>query len=263
MDARMEVRYINHMGSDLEVVNAARVSFKKKSDSLSERDKRLIRFLARGCTEAEYANLVSDLRVTVENRVVDDQLLSIPEMDMWDVNDYIEEVLNYWRKTPTHWVPFANGGTVLLHIKAPIFVARQLTKHQAGFEPPSEVSRRYVDDPPEFYFPEDWRGRPKDGIKQGSGETVELDYDIEPYVMDGIRAYDKLLASGVAPEMARMVLPQNMYTEFLWKGNLYAWASLYNTRTTEHTQLETRFIAQQIGDIMKDLYPVSWEALTT
>lgn len=204
----MKVTYVQHCGDDLAVVNAARVSFKKKSDDLDYKDERLINYLAEH----------------------------------------------------NHWTPFAHN-SITLHIKAPLFVFRQLDKHQVGFVV-NEVSRRYVDFEPEFYWPDRWRKRPDRSIKQGSGAEFDLGWDVEPYVMDGLRAYDKLLESGVAPEMARMVLPQNMYTEQWKTGSLAAWARLYKLRTDETAQKETQEIARQCGEILEPLFPFSWRALT-
>ena len=107
------------------------------------------------------------------------------------------------------------------HIKAPIFVARQLVKHQVGLVW-NEVSRRYVDDQPEFYIPKRWRLRPDKSIKQGSSDET-IDYDIAGTMAYVKTTYNNLLREQVAPEMARMVLPQNMYTEWYWSGTLLAY----------------------------------------
>lgn len=227
----MKVKYLDHMGDDLEVVNDARVSFANESDweypdyiltsnppkvpppTLSERDRKLIKFLA----------------------------------------DH------------DHWTPFANGGTIKMHFKVPIFVVRQLQKHQAGFEPFNEISRRYVKTPPEFYFPDAFR-KGADDIKQGStDEILDLKWLEEECLglldhADDI--YETLLAQGVCREQARMFLPQNMYTEFRWKGNLYAWVNLYKKRSAPDAQKEVRMVAEQIKDIVEPLFPISWKALT-
>ena len=258
----MKVTYIDHMGSDLQVVNCARVSFDKASDwvytpildefgnevdeeaSLSTGDQRLIGYLARGCTTGDW-----------------DQILEDIETDIIDREDR-EKILNYIRRMPKHWVPFANGGTILLHFKVPIFVARQLQKHQAGFEPQSEVSRRYVTTVPEFYEPDGWR-KAADNVKQGSSnDFVDMEYN-PAYLNSRLKyLYLQAIDNGVCPEQARMLLPQSMYTEYFWKGNLYAWASLYNTRIDSHAQREVQEVAKQIGEIIEPLYPVSWKELT-
>ena len=166
-----------------------------------------------------------------------------------------------------HYSPFGHC-FASFHIKAPIFVARQLVKHE--YLRMNEISRRYVDSEPEFYVPDVWRGRAKDK-KQGSEGEVK-------WIRDGkfplapstivyntetrcIETYRTLLANGVAPEMARMVLPQSMYTEWLWSGSMDAFANMCVLRLKQDTQYETRLVAQQIDKVMQELYPVSWQAL--
>ena len=184
----MNVTFIDKMGSDSTIVNAARVSFNKEVPrsqvGLGGKDEKLIKYLA----EHE------------------------------------------------HWSPFAHG-SLQFRIKAPIFVARQLVKHQVGLVW-NEVSRRYVDEEPEFYVPFMWRKRPPKSIKQGSSEE-EVEYDITKYIKIAKRLYDKMLKEDIAPEMARMVLPQNMMTEWYWSGTLYAFARVCNLRLKPDTQSET------------------------
>ena len=164
-----------------------------------------------------------------------------------------------------------------LLVKAPIFVARQLVKHK--FLRWNEISRRYVDDEPEFYKPEVWRGRSADK-KQGSEGVVDISkVDCEGEIreiglcysklstaldlleLDTLSAYDALILAGVAPEQARMVLPTSQMTEFYWSGSLDAFASMCKLRLKEDTQYESRLVAQQIDKEMLKLFPVSWEAL--
>lgn len=162
-----------------------------------------------------------------------------------------------------HFSPF-NHCFVTFRVKAPIFVARQLVKHE--YMPWNEVSRRYVDEEPELYNPEEWRGR-AENKKQGSGpplaeeEQVDIDFArIEAEIMS-VGFYQYLLEKGVAPEQARMVLPQNLYTEWYWSGSLKAFAKMCLLRCTEDTQKETRYIANIISNKMGVLFPVSWAAL--
>lgn len=272
----MKVELIDHMGSDLSVVNAARVSFDKESSwawrdnaghqiawrgeerkELWEADKRLIQFLARGMTTDDFDKFVMDL-----------------VRQGYEGNPRFIEMLREWRRSPTHFTPFAHPH-VTFRCKAPIFVARQLEKHQVGFTW-SEVSRRYVDSEPEFYLPETWRKR-ADNVKQGSSEeAVEFHYQ-HTGVCNSVREaqtvydvqqrclalYDGLLKAGVCPEQARMVLPQSMMTEWIWTGSLFGWANLYNQRKPgSHAQRETQEFARQIADHMEHLFPISWEALT-
>jgi thymidylate synthase (FAD) len=156
-----------------------------------------------------------------------------------------------------HKSPFNHTFTTF-HVKAPVFVARQLVKHE--YMPWNEISRRYVDNKPEFYHPEEWRGRSADK-KQGSDGTVKSNANV-PYFNDTmLGVYTQLLDEGVAPEQARMVLPQSMMTEWYWSGTLYAFAKMCGLRLKEDTQAETRIVAEKIEDVMAKLYPVSWEAL--
>ena len=210
----MSVRVVDHMGSDLTVGNAARVSFGKTASEMSEKDTKLIRYLAKH----------------------------------------------------GHWSPFGHC-SVQFHIKAPIFVARQLVKHQIGLTW-NEISRRYVDSEVEFYDVEKWRGRPVDK-KQGSSEKdVEwVDRDIRTGTLQAqveniaLLNYNMMIGAGVAPEQARMILPQSMMTEWYWSGTLYAFARVCNLRCAEDAQYETRIVANFINDECKELFPISWEEL--
>ena len=223
----MEVTLIDHMGSDLTVVNAARVSFNKESsweaipeagpvrDLLKETDERLITYLAKH----------------------------------------------------KHWTPFAHT-SLQFRIKAPIFVARQLGKHQVGLVW-NEISRRYVDYEPEFYYPEYWRGK-ADDKKQGSSDEK---IDVNPYRLMGdhykqaIRTcswtYQELLRKGVAPEMARMVLPQSMFTEWYWTGSLVSFARVCSLRSKADAQKETSEVSSMIEIQCAKCFPSSWQALMT
>jgi len=157
-----------------------------------------------------------------------------------------------------HWSPFAHA-SLQFRIKAPIFVARQLVKHQVGLVW-NEVSRRYVDDEPEFYIPFMWRKRPPKSIKQGSSKE-EVEYDITSEMGILKKLYNDMIEKGIAPEMARMVLPQNMMTEWYWSGSLYAFARVCNLRLKEDTQSETRDVVHHIEQVMRDQFPVSSEYL--
>jgi thymidylate synthase (FAD) len=223
----IEATYVDHMGSDLSVVNAARVSFGKKSKLV--------------CT-----NLV---------------------LGTYDMSKGDKKLVKYLAKHK-HISPFGHA-FASFHIKAPIFVARQLVKHK--FLRWNEISRRYVDDEPEFYVPDVWRGRSEDK-KQGSDDTVSIDvawYDRddgynswpEDSCFIALEAYQKMLELGVAPEQARMVLPQSTMTEWYWSGSLDAFADMCRLRCKSDTQYETRIVADQINTIMQPLFPVSWEAL--
>jgi len=201
----MNVHLVDSMGTDLSVVNAARVSFAKESDEFSEKDAKLINYLAKH----------------------------------------------------NHWSPFGHA-SLQFRIKAPIFVARQLVKHQVGLVW-NEVSRRYVDDEPEFYIPSEWRLK-ADDKKQGSSDEF-IEYNIESTMEYVKETYNNLLKADIAPEMARMVLPQNLYTEWYWSGTLMAFARVCNLRCKEDAQKETQYIAHSIDSLCRTQFPVSWNAL--
>lgn len=215
----IEVTYRSHMGSDLDVVNAARVSFAKESDwdseeygsFLKEKDEKLIRYLAEH----------------------------------------------------NHWSPFSHC-FISFHVKAPIFIARQLQKHTVGLAW-NEVSRRYVDDEPEFYTPIFWRKR-ADNVKQGSSnKEVKESVLCNSYLLDTyedcLDTYQALIDAGVAAEQARMSLPQGTHTEWIWSGSLYAFARVCNLRLGEGAQREAGEVAQQIKEILQLLFPVSCKYL--
>lgn len=160
--------------------------------------------------------------------------------------------------------PFAHV-QVQLHFKTPIFIARQLVKHQAGLVW-NEVSRRYVSYDPEYYYPH-WKYKPVKK-KQGSGDLLppkELDYCNHVYekaIAHTDQCYKELLEHGVAPEQARAILPLASLTEWIWTGSLYAFARVYNLRIHDDAQSETREVARQIDSVIRPLFPVAWPLLT-
>ena len=202
----MNVKLITHMGNDLSVVNAARVSFAKEHKEFKEpADTRLINYLAKH----------------------------------------------------NHWSPFGHA-SMQFHIKAPVFVARQLVKHQVGLVW-NEVSRRYVDEEPEFYTPREWRCAAENKKQGSSNETIE--YNILPAYKFARQCYENMLNKGIAPEMARMVLPQSMMTEWYWSGTLYAFARVCNLRCKPDAQKETQNVGWGIDKYARELFPTSWIAL--
>ena len=214
----IDVTYIDHMGSDLSVVNAARVSFGKKSEALGK------------------------------SGVEGEPMTPI-------LNDPDKRLIKYLAKHK-HMSPFGHA-FASFHVKAPIFVARQLVKHK--FLRWNEISRRYVDDEPEFYQSDKWRGRSADK-KQGSDGVVDVG-KIGDISLASKTLYNSLLDRGVCPEQARMVLPQSTMTEWHWSGSLDAFADMCNLRRKEDTQYETRLVANSISMDMKGLFPASWKAL--
>ena len=165
-----------------------------------------------------------------------------------------------------HWSPFGHA-SVQFRIKAPIFVARQLVKHQVGLTW-NEISRRYVDYEPEFYEVDKWRGRPVDKKQGSSEENIEwINRSIRTSALQdqvenvALANYNLMIGAGVAPEQARMILPQSMMTEWYWSGTLYAFARVCNLRCAEDAQYETRIGANLINDECKELFPISWKEL--
>ena len=202
-----------------------------------------------------------------DNSVVDAARVSFSKEASGYTPEQNNKLIKYLAKHQ-HKSPFFHTA-ISLHLKMPIFVARQIMKHTTGLEY-NEVSRRYVDSEPEFYVPDVWRKK-ADNVKQGSSDEAVEHLDLHEFEDGGyyytyydvlLGEYIRLLDAGVAPEQARMILPQSMYTEVIMTGNLYAIANMYIQRTDSHAQKETQELAKQIGEIVKPLYPVSWEALT-
>ena len=223
--SKIKVTLMDHMGSDLTVVNAARVSFGKESHAVAWAD------------------------YDYENKARCGDLIAI--LDPKD-----QKLIRYLAKH-NHISPFGHA-FASFHVKAPVFVARQLVKHK--FLRWNEISRRYVDDEPEFYTPDVWRGRSADK-KQGSEGVVESNANMLYYNTMSLGLYNQLLDEGVAPEMARMTLPQSTMTEWWWSGSLDAFARMCNLRLPSDTQYETRVVAEQVSKVLGELFPVSWEAL--
>lgn len=227
----MKVDFIDCMGTDLTVVNAARVSFDK---------------------ESEWATDYPDWGPVFHLREQDQKLIK-------------------YLATHNHWSPFSHV-MITMRETVPIFVARQRFKHMVGFTY-NEVSRRYVDDVPEFFTPESWR-KAAENKKQGSSDEIVkgplsggyagsdyLDYD------DVIQIcklwYEAAIKAGVAPEQARMVLPQSMYTSYYTTGSLAAWVRAYKLRSDDHSQKEIRDLAAQWDQIISNIPELkySWQAL--
>lgn len=234
----IKAELIDSMGSDLTVVNAARVSFDKESEwevsqiylghgnvsdpepVLSDRDTKLIRYLA----------------------------------------------------THQHTTPFTHP-QITLRETVPIFVARQRFKHVVGFTY-NEISRRYVDSEPEFYVPDTWRKRAENKKQGSTDEPVEFDFiftdadfhstadnHYDNLIEYAKSVYEMLMSEGVCPEQARMVLPQSMLTSYYVTGSLAAFARAYKLRSDEHSQKEIRDLAAEWDRIIRPLFPVSWASL--
>lgn len=220
--SQIKVEYIDHMGDDLRISNVARVSFGKWKEEIDEKDVKLIKYLA----EHEHNSPFRHVQISVR-------------------------------------------------CKAPVFLARQLVKHCVGLSW-NEISRRYVDTDIEFYEPDEWRSRPEGGIKQGSGEKpiltlrdpdlpemgeVSTVHEYSYFLQDCHRIYNLMIENGVAPEMARMVLPQSMMVDWVWTGSLEAFYHMYRLRSGEGAQVEAREFAEKLKEVVEPLFPNAWQAL--
>ena len=231
------VQYISHMGNDLTVANAARVSFNKESEW--------------GIDESAKKRLL-------------DSGSFYHEEDIRTLSSKDTKLINYLAKH-NHWTPFAHP-QITLRVKAPISIRTQLFKHKQGFVE-NEISRRYVSEEPEIYYPR-WRSAPTNGAKQGSEDFLELgdNYNTcnalyEMATRESFIAYNLLLSKGIAPEQARFVLPQGTYTEWWWTGSLAAYARVCKLRADSHAQWEVQQYAKAFSNIISPLFPVSWLAL--
>ena len=216
MSKFIKCELVDFMGTDLTVVNAARVSYAAESKEFSERDAALLKFLAEH----------------------------------------------------NHITPMRHP-KVQIRCDSPIFLARQVGKHQVGFDW-NEISRRYKDgDAVEVtcYIPDVILARPKSLMKDSAvTASAELTQwaiaEIKRSYSNSVDDYLALIGAGVAPEQARMVLPQGMQTQWIWTGSLFGWANLYNQRSSEHAQYEANLFAEEVNKIMSELFPISWAALT-
>jgi thymidylate synthase (FAD) len=253
-------------GSDLGIVNAARKSFGRRSDwdyftkgevnfagelieyvKLKDKDKRLLEFLIRGMTYDDFDAFLKDMSALGDND------------NVYEAEDYEEltKKLWEWRNTPSHDTP-VNHSFFSFEVKAPIFVARHLVKHEYLIM--SEYSRRYITDDVEFYTPEVWRAK-ADNVKQGSSTTLgiynENDPEVTEYTKYAMDTYTKLIDANVAPEQARMVLPQSLMTSWTWSGTLGAFGNMCKLRLSKDTQYETRLVAEQVYTELKKQFPVA------
>jgi thymidylate synthase (FAD) len=284
-------------GSDLGIVNAARKSFGRRSEwdytcacgikkvpdekynkwvgcgsdqrdchravkhrTLKDKDKRLLEFLARGMTAADFDEFVADIQYDIK-----DFINGVGELNDKSSTDNLIEKLWEWRNTPTHDTPF-NHGFFSFEVKAPVFVARHLVKHEYLIM--SEYSRRYITDDVEFYTPEVWRKAAAD-VKQGSSDEAYTDrLDVGgmsgtvPEMVEeandiALQTYRQMIAGGCSPEQARMVLPQSLMTSWTWSGTLGAFSNMCKLRLSSDTQAETRVVAQAVYEELKKQFPVA------
>lgn len=279
--AQITAQYLDHMGTDLTVVNAARTSFGKESDwlpsgapsdypgvvyqqrfiegrmrpvNLSQADASLIRFLARGFRTKDWDALLDE--------IIDLVLEAQAYGGANSCKNELTDILLHYKKSAQHWAPFGHPH-MQIRMKLPMFLARQFVKHQIGGVW-SEESRRYMSSEPEFWFPSQLHGRPDD-IKQGAdGEHGRSDWHIGEMRLGAtamLKLYNELLADGVAPEEARIVLPLNTMTTVTWTGSLLFWSRVCNQRLDNHAQKAANELARQIAAIAQPLFPVSWAEL--
>lgn len=218
----MKAELIDYMGTDLSVVNAAKVSFDKMADQWIDEE------------EAERLNVKSH-----------------------------PGLIRYLAKHD-HWTPFAHTA-ISLRMEAPVPIRTQCFKHKQGLVE-NEESRRYISSTPKLFVPDVLRNAPTNGAKQGSsGVHYDSEFWLELYKSkcgQMIKLYEDMVADGVCPEQARFVLPQGCEVNWIWTGNLYAFANFYLKRTDSHAQKEVRDLAEDVGRIVQPLFPVSWDALT-
>lgn len=253
------VVYLDHMGTDITVVNAARASFGKESDFLaggvlSKADENLIQFLATGYRTSEWNALVDEVINVSYDILTKDETK----------RQQLETLLRAYKRKAQHWAPFGHPH-VQIRMSLPIFLARQFVKHQIGGTW-SEESRRYISDEPGVWLPDEWHTRPED-IKQGSGGLVDdqsgATFDACFVTQTALAGYEKQLARGTAPEEARIILPLNMMTTVVWTGSLLFWSRVCNQRVDSHAQLAAQDLGKKITSVVQPLFPVSWKYLTT
>lgn len=221
----IKVEYIDHMGSDLSVVNAARVSFAKESSYIPQNQ----------------------------------GLGYYREPELYEKD---EKLIKYLAKYD-HWTPFAHTA-ITLRASAPVPIRTQCFKHKIGMVE-NEESRRYISSTPEIYIPEFFRSKPEGSIKQGSGDQhCDSDHWIklyEDHVRESVNLYSNMIQDGVCPEQARFILPQGTIVNWIWTGNLVSFANFYLKRTDPNAQYEVELVAESVGNIVENLYPISWKAL--
>lgn len=211
MNNEIKIDYIDHMGSDISVVNSARVSFGKETKAIDEKDIKLINYLAKH----------------------------------------------------KHLTPFEHC-SLSVKVTCPLFIRSQIHRHRTFSY--NEISRRYTSENIEFYEPEVYRKQHDKSKQCSAGDFDEAtNANIQLLVRQiheqSLDAYNKLLDLGVAREMARGILPQNLMTEFWMTGNLRNWVAFLGLRIDNHAQKEVQDVAQPILKIIKEKFPESAKAL--
>lgn len=237
----MKAEYVDHMGSDLSVVNAARVSFSKASD---------------------WGHGPCDCDGPDEDGI-HHALCSFYKNTLKDAD---ARLIHYLARH-NHWTPFAHTA-ITLRMAAPVPIRTQCFKHSVGFTE-NEESRRYIKSEPVVFMPKEWRKAPTGSAKQGSGASFEpweqevLNQEYQQLTGTAVRQYIHWVEDrGVCPEQARFLLPQGVEVNWMWTGNLASYARFFKQRTDPHAQQEIQDLARDVGEIIRPLFPVSWEALT-
>lgn len=237
--------YVDHMGTDQDIVKAARMSFSDFDQDMSDIGvMRLLTYLARGIPAAEFEIAIGNIMAGVADKQTAIKLYN--------------DIAN--RKK--HWTPFAHT-SIKIRCKAPIPLRTQAFKHKIGFVE-NEESRRYITTEPEIYLP-DFKAKPEGSIKQGSGAVHHFNKDIQykyQSVCDiALDAYNSMLEMGVCPEQARLVLPQGAVVNWVWTGSLYAYFNYVSTRLDPHAQSDAYPMAHDIAKICQEHFPMAWTAL--
>lgn len=237
--------YVDHMGNDADIVKAARMSFSDYDQDLSDKGiLSLLNYLARGMKDVDWLALVEKIQKGSFDR---DEALAL---------------LKTIRKQKTHWTPFAHT-TIKLKCAAPVPIRTQAFKHKTGLVE-NEESRRYITTTPDIYLP-DFKYRPEASIKQGSGKEHALNEQWQNVYMDSVhravQVYEDMLADNVCPEQARFVLPQGAIVNWVWTGNLFAFANYVSSRLDPHAQADGYPLAHDIDQICRRLFPMAWSVL--
>ena len=238
----MKAEYRSHMGDDLMVVNAARVSFENESWYIDE-----------DYVPPNNSKHYEAWGMYIARHISRDK----PCLGLGDFG------LIQFLARHGHWTPFAHP-QIQLRMKAPVPIRTQCFKHKQGFVE-NEESRRYIKSTPELFVPESFRSAPE-SAKQGSGGTHPHSSLWRAVYKDScdemIHLYEEMIDDGVAPEQARFVLPQGVQVQWIWTGSLAAFARFYKQRTDGHAQGEIQDLARGVGEMVAPLFPISWRALT-
>jgi thymidylate synthase (FAD) len=241
---QIKAELLDYMGDDLAVVDAARVSFNKKSE-----------WAKFNCMDCEN---------TVQSACEEGCACVADGAEMQKTLKGADKKLIEYLAKHDHWTPFAHTA-LKFRCSAPVPIRTQAFKHKIGMVE-NEESRRYISSTPEIFIPEFFRAKPEGSIKQGSaGKSKESDVWLEHYknvTAEAVDCYLGMLNDGICPEQARFILPQGAIVNWIWTGNLVSFANFYNKRTEATAQYEVKVLAESVGEKIAELFPVSWKALT-